>query len=60
MVMFARRGRGNLSGMADAGITEMSGRAGTIAALRRVLLAFGVGGALGCVAWMALWLAMHV
>jgi hypothetical protein len=46
--------------MADAGITEMSGRAGTIAALRRVLLAFGVGGALACLAWMALWLAMHV
>ncbi|MEV6876236.1 hypothetical protein [Amycolatopsis sp. NPDC051128] len=46
--------------MAEAGITEMTGRAGAIAALRRVLLAFGVGGALGCVAWLAFWLAMHV
>jgi hypothetical protein len=46
--------------MAEAGITEMSGRAGAIAALRRVLLAFGVGGALACVAWIALWLAMRL
>jgi hypothetical protein len=46
--------------MADAGITEVSGRAGVVAALRRVLLAFGVGGAFACLAWMALWLAMHV
>lgn len=46
--------------MVEAGITEMTGRAGVTAALRRVLLAFGVGGALACVAWMALWLAMHV
>jgi hypothetical protein len=46
--------------MVEAGITEMSGRAGVIAGLRRVLLAFGVGGALACLAWMALWLAMHV
>jgi hypothetical protein len=52
--------RGHLSVMAEAGITEMSGRAGVIAGLRRVLLAFGVGGALACLAWMALWLAMHV
>ncbi|MEU0533316.1 hypothetical protein [Amycolatopsis tolypomycina] len=46
--------------MTEAGITEMSGRPGVIAGLRRVLLAFGVGGALACLAWMALWLAMHV
>jgi hypothetical protein len=46
--------------MAGPGITETSGRAGTIAALRRVLLAIGVGGALGALAWMALWLAMHL
>ncbi|SFW85234.1 hypothetical protein [Amycolatopsis australiensis] len=46
--------------MAEAGITEMSGRAGVVAGLRRVLLAFGVGGALACLAWMALWLAMHL
>lgn len=58
--MFARSGGGHLLAMADAGITEMSGRAGVVAGLRRVLLAFGVGGALACVAWMALWLAMHV
>ncbi|GAB3148163.1 hypothetical protein GCM10027258_42780 [Amycolatopsis stemonae] len=47
-------------GMVEAGITEVSGRAGIVAGLRRVLLAFGVGGALACLAWMALWLAMHV
>jgi hypothetical protein len=58
--MFGRPGRGHLVAMADAGITEMTGRAGVVAALRRVLLAFGVGGALACLAWMALWLAMHV
>ncbi|MEQ0559736.1 hypothetical protein ABJI51_11680 [Amycolatopsis sp. NEAU-NG30] len=46
--------------MAEAGITEMTGRAGVVAALRRVLLAFGVGGALACVGWMALWLAVHI
>ena len=58
--MFAPAPGGHFQAMADAGITEMSGRAGVIAALRRVLLAFGVGGALACLAWMALWLAMHV
>ncbi len=58
--MFAGPGVRKTSGMADAGITEMSGRAGVIAGLRRVLLAFGVGGALACLAWMALWLAMHL
>lgn len=58
--MFAGPGGGHLVAMADAGITEMTGRAGVVAALRRVLLAFGVGGALACLAWMALWLAMHV
>ena len=46
--------------MTEAGITEVSGRAGVVAGLRRVLLAFGVGGALACVAWMALWLAMRL
>jgi hypothetical protein len=46
--------------MAEAGITEVTGRAGMVAGLRRVLLAFGVGGALACLAWMALWLAMHL
>jgi hypothetical protein len=46
--------------MTSPGITEVSGRAGTVAALRRVLLAFGVGGAFGCLAWLALWLAMHL
>jgi hypothetical protein len=46
--------------MTEAGITEMSGRAGVVAGLRRVLLAFGVGGALACLAWIALWLAMHL
>ncbi|GHF96601.1 hypothetical protein GCM10017567_08990 [Amycolatopsis bullii] len=58
--MFGGPGRGHLVAMAEAGITEMTGRAGVVAALRRVLLAFGVGGALACLAWMALWLAMHV
>lgn len=58
--MFGGPVRGHLVAMADAGITEMTGRAGVVAALRRVLLAFGVGGALACLAWMALWLAMHV
>ncbi len=58
--MFAAPGRGHQWAMADAGITEMTGRAGVIAGLRRVLLAFGVGGALACLAWMALWLAMHL
>jgi hypothetical protein len=58
--MFARAARGHLSVMVEAGITEMSGRAGVVAGLRRVLLAFGVGGALACLAWMALWLAMHL
>ena len=58
--MFAGRGRGHHQAMVEAGITEMSGRAGVVAGLRRVLLAFGVGGALACVAWMALWLAMHL
>ncbi|VVJ18168.1 Uncharacterised protein [Amycolatopsis camponoti] len=58
--MFAVAGARQHFGMTDAGITEMSGRAGVVAGLRRVLLAFGVGGALACLAWMALWLAMHV
>jgi hypothetical protein len=58
--MFAAAARGHLLPMAEAGITEMTGRAGVVAALRRVLLAFGVGGALACVGWMALWLAMHI
>ncbi|MFD8497452.1 hypothetical protein [Amycolatopsis sp. NPDC059657] len=58
--MFAVNEIGNLDAMVDAGISEMSGHAGRIAALRRVLLAFGVGGALGCLAWMAFWLAMHL
>jgi len=58
--MFARSPGGHLPAMAEAGITEMPGRAGVVAGLRRVLLAFGVGGALACVAWMASWPAMHV
>jgi hypothetical protein len=58
--MFVGPAGWHLSVMAEAGITEMSGRAGVIAGLRRVLLAFGVGGALACLAWMALWLAMHL
>jgi len=58
--MFGGPGCGHFQAMAEAGITEMSGRPGVIAGLRRVLLAFGVGGALACLAWMALWLAMHV
>jgi hypothetical protein len=58
--MFVGREPGHQEAMAEAGITEMSGRAGVVAGLRRVLLAFGVGGALACLAWMALWLAMHV
>jgi hypothetical protein len=58
--MFDAPRPGHLLAMVEAGITETTGRAGTVAALRRVLLAFGVGGALACVAWMALWLAMHV
>lgn len=58
--MFGGPRRGHLGAMADAGITELTGRAGVVAGLRRVLLAFGVGGALACLAWMALWLAMHV
>jgi len=43
-----------------AGMTEVTGRAGQIAAMRRMLLAFGVGGALGCLAWMAIWLATQL
>ncbi|WET81022.1 hypothetical protein P3102_07250 [Amycolatopsis sp. QT-25] len=43
-----------------AGMTEVTGRAGEIAAVRRMLLAFGVGGALGCLTWMALWLATQL
>ena len=58
--MFGGSRGGHLQAMTEAGITEMSGRPGVIAGLRRVLLAFGVGGALACLAWMALWLAMHV
>ncbi len=58
--MFVGRESGHQRAMVEAGITEMSGRAGVVAGLRRVLLAFGVGGALACLAWMALWLAMHV
>ncbi|MEU4247976.1 hypothetical protein AB0F15_11235 [Amycolatopsis sp. NPDC026612] len=58
--MFGGAGGGHFQTMVEAGITEMSGRAGVVAGLRRVLLAFGVGGALACVAWMALWLAMHL
>lgn len=58
--MFADPGARQHFGMTEAGITEVSGRAGVIAGLRRVLLAFGVGGALACLAWMALWLAMHL
>lgn len=58
--MFAGRGGGHQGAMTEAGITEVSGRAGVVAGLRRVLLAFGVGGALACVAWMALWLAMRL
>jgi hypothetical protein len=58
--MFAVPGPGHQKAMTEAGITEVSGRAGVVAGLRRVLLAFGVGGALACLAWMALWLAMHV
>jgi hypothetical protein len=58
--MFDGPGRGHVLAMAEAGITERTGWAGVVAALRRVLLAFGVGGALACLAWMALWLAMRV
>ncbi len=58
--MFGGSRGGHLVAMTEAGITEMSGRPGVIAGLRRVLLAFGVGGALACLAWMALWLAMRV
>lgn len=58
--MFAAPARGHHLAMADAGITEVTGRAGVIAGLRRVLLAFGVGGALACLAWLALWLAMRL
>ncbi|MFD5096806.1 hypothetical protein ACFWMR_39790 [Amycolatopsis thailandensis] len=43
-----------------AGMTETAGRPGQIAAMRRMLLAFGVGGALGCLTWMAIWLAMQL
>ncbi|MFK0247201.1 hypothetical protein ACIQUM_21110 [Amycolatopsis azurea] len=43
-----------------AGMTEVAGRPGQIAGLRRMLLAFGVGGALGCMIWMALWFAMRL
>ncbi len=43
-----------------AGMTETAGRPGQIAALRRMLLAFGVGGALGCLAWMAIWFATQL
>ncbi len=43
-----------------AGMTETTGRPGEIASARRMLLAFGVGGALGCVVWMAFWLSMRV
>ena len=43
--------------MTQAGTTEPSGVA---AALRRVLLAVGIGVLGLCVAWLALWLAMHL
>ena len=58
--MFARAPAGHFLAMAEAGITEMPGRAGVVAGLRRLLPAFGVGGVLACLAWMALWLAMHL
>lgn len=56
---------GHLSDMKDvtigrAGITETIGRPGQIAAMRRMLLAFGVGGALGCLLWMAVWLSTQL
>lgn len=38
----------------------MAGRAGVVAGLRRVLLAIGVGAAFACIAWMAMWMAMHI
>ncbi|WP_414941386.1 hypothetical protein [Amycolatopsis sp. cmx-11-51] len=43
-----------------AGMTETVGRPGEIAAARRMLLAFGVGGALGCLVWMAVWLSSQL
>lgn len=43
-----------------AGITETTGRGGEIAGLRRVLLAFGVGGAMGFLLWMTIWLSVHL
>ncbi len=42
------------------GMTETTGRSGEIAALRRMLLAFGVGGAMGCLLWMAIWLSTQL
>ncbi|MEU3624910.1 hypothetical protein [Amycolatopsis coloradensis] len=45
---------------AHVGMTETTGRAGNIAAVRRMLLAFGVGGALGCLLWMAIWLSTQL
>jgi hypothetical protein len=46
--------------MTEARFTEMPGSGGPAAALRRVLLAVGVGAAVVGVAWMALWLAMKL
>jgi hypothetical protein len=46
--------------MTEARFTEMPGRGGVADAVRRVLLAIGVGAAVVCAAWMALWLAMHL
>ncbi|MBE1463566.1 uncharacterized membrane protein YgaE (UPF0421/DUF939 family) [Kibdelosporangium phytohabitans] len=42
-----------------AGMSETTERPQDIAAARRMLLAVAIGGALGCLLWMVMWLSTH-